>query len=247
MEINKAHFFNVIYQVTLEQHERYNIGTYKEKKLHIILKRYFENDTLYHEIPTNGFIADINRDGCITEIETSGFSGLRQKLAAYLPEYKVNLVYPIAGIKYISWIAPESNSISKRRRSSKKANIYDVLFEMVRILPYVNNKNLTVIAAILEIDEYRLLNGWSTDRKKGSSRYERVPTDFLDIIELSTDNDYRRYIPDSCKPEFTIVEFAKAAKILRNRAYAVVKVFEKRGIVKMIEKRGRTHVYRICE
>lgn len=39
------------------EHKRYNIGTYKEKELHIILKKYFEPDSTYHEIKTNGFIA----------------------------------------------------------------------------------------------------------------------------------------------------------------------------------------------
>ena len=85
MEINRARFYNIIYNSTLEGHERYNIGTYKEKKLHIILKKYFEENPEFHEIKVNGFIADICRDGIITEIETSGFSGLGPQLAASLP------------------------------------------------------------------------------------------------------------------------------------------------------------------
>ena len=86
MEINKARFYNSIYGVTLSEHERYNIGTYKEKKMHIILKRYFEEDEQYHEVPTNGYIADIRRDGNIIEIETSGFSGLNLRPFRLEPE-----------------------------------------------------------------------------------------------------------------------------------------------------------------
>lgn len=73
MELNKARFYDIVCSSVKAEHERYNIGTYKEKELHIILKKYFEPDSTYHEIKTNGFIADINRDGVITEIETSGF------------------------------------------------------------------------------------------------------------------------------------------------------------------------------
>ena len=61
MEINRARFYTVVYNTTFDEHDRFNIGTYKEKKLHIILKRYFESDPAFHEIPTNGFIADIRR------------------------------------------------------------------------------------------------------------------------------------------------------------------------------------------
>ena len=104
MEINKAHFYSVVYDTTFDEHERFNIGTYKEKKLHIILKKYFEPDERYHEIPTNGYIADIRKDNNIIEIETSGFSGLKPKLDAYLPTFHVTLVYPVAAKRYISWI-----------------------------------------------------------------------------------------------------------------------------------------------
>lgn len=243
MELNKAHFYNVIYNTTFDEHERYNIGTYKEKKLHIMMKKYFEPDTEYHEIPTNGFIADIRKGDTITEIETSGFSGLKPKLEAYLGEFRVNLVYPMAAKRYISWIDPETYEISARRTSPKKENAYDALFEMVRILPYVKNENLTILAPLLEVDEYRMLDGWSRDRKKGSHRYERVPTDLYDIIEFRTDDDFRRHIPDACGEDFTVNEFAKAAKLRISDARAVIKVLEARGVVRFLGKQGRAFHY----
>ncbi len=243
MELNKAHFYNIIYNTTFDVHERYNIGTYKEKKLHIILKKYFEADEKYHEIPTEGFIADIRRDNRIIEIETSGLSGLSPKLTAYLPDYKVSLVYPIAAKKYVSWIDPETLEISKRRHSSKKATVYDALFELVRILPHVKNENLTLLVPILEMDEYRLLDGWSYDRKRGSHRFERMPTDIIDIVEISTDSDYLKYIPDSCGDEFTAKDFSEGAKICSRTAYAVLKVMETRGVIYRAGKIGRTVKY----
>ena len=245
MEINKARFYNSIYGVTLSEHERYNIGTYKEKKMHIILKRFFEDDEQYHEVPTNGYIADIRRDGNIIEIETSGFSGLKPKLEAYLPEYQVTLVYPLAAKRYISWIDPETQEISARRLSPRKANVYDVLFELVRILPYVKNEKLTILAPLLEVDEYRMLDGWSRDRKKGSNRYERIPVDLIDIVELKSDADYRKYIPAEIGADFTVKEFSKAVKIQENRARGVVKVLEERGVVVNKGKVGRSFHYSV--
>lgn len=244
MELNKARFYDIVCGSVKAEHERYNIGTYKEKELHIILKKYFEPDSTYHEIKTNGFIADINRDGVITEIETSGFSGLRPKLGAYLPEYKVRLVYPLAEKKYVMWIDPDTSEISPRKKSPKKAGIYDLLYEMVYILPYIKDKNLTFVSPRLEVDEYRLLNGWSRDRKRGSTKYERMPTDILGFVEIATDDDFLAAIPEECAGEFTVPEFAKAAKIPRRQASGVVKVLAERGIVERTGKKGRAYLYK---
>jgi Fic family protein len=69
--------------------------------------------------------------------------------------------------------------------------------------------------------------------------------DFLDLIVLSSNDDYRKWIPEGLSDKFTASEFAKAAKIRRNRAYAVLKVFEKRGIIQKLDKIGRSYVYSI--
>lgn len=243
MDINKASFYKTIYDSTLSTHQRYNIGTYKEKKLHIILKKYFEENTDYHEVPINGYIADICRDGVITEIETSGFSGLNNKLAAYLPEYKVRLVYPLAHVKYISWIDPQDGQITSRKKSPKKENIYSALFEAVRILPHIKNENLTILVPYLEMDEYRLLTGWSRDRKKGSDRYERIPIDLLKIEELSSDYDYIRHIPNDCTANFTRADFAESAHISLREAGGILRVYTERGLLSQTGKKGRAFLY----
>ncbi len=243
MEINKARFYKIVYESTFDEHERFNIGTYKEKKLHIMMKRYFEENEDYHEVPTCGFIADIRRGDAITEIETSGFTGLKPKLEAYFPAYHVTLVHPLAGRKYVSWIDPDTREISPRKRSPKKEGGYELLFEMVYILPFVAEKKLTVLGPILEVDEYRLLDGWSRDRKRGSHRYERVPTDLLDMIELSSDDDYRRYIPDSLDERFSAKDFRTAARLADYPARAILKVLMARGVLKEAGKEGRSMTY----
>lgn len=239
MEANRARFYRIAADVTEEEQRRAGIGTYKEKRLHIILKRYFEEDPACHEIPVKGFIADILREGVITEIETKGFSGLGPKLAAYLPAYRVRLVHPLAGKKYVSWIDPETREVSPHRRSPKKEGAYDLLFEMVRILPYVTDPGLTVLGPVLEMEEYRLADGWGRDGKRGSHRFERIPSDLVDIIELGSDDDYRRYIPDCLPDAFTVKAFSEAARIDDGRARAVMKVMERRGVLRQLGKEGR--------
>jgi Fic family protein len=95
----------------------------------------------------------------------------------------------------------------------------------------------------LEIDEYRLLDGWSRDKKRGSHRYERIPTDLFRIEEFSADADYIRCIPENCEDTFTLAEFAKEARISGHAANGVVKVLMERGLLERVGKRGRAYLY----
>lgn len=243
MEVNRARFYRAVDAAALEEQERSGIGTLKEKKLHIILKKYFEEDPAYLEVPTNGYVADIRRGDLITEIETKSFSGLGPKLAAYLPEYRVRLVHPLAGRKYVSWIDPETGVLSPRHLSPKKEGICDLLFELVRILPYAAHPRLEVLGPVLEMDEYRRADGWDRTGKRGSHRVERIPTELTDMIVLATDDDYRRAIPDSLPDAFTVKEFAKAARTRAETARAAMKVLEKRGVLVPVGRAGRAVTY----
>jgi len=243
MEINKARFYTVTYEMTTAEHERFNIGTYKEKKLHRILKLYFEEDPAFHEIPYAGFIADIKRENQIIEIETSGFTGLREKLNAYLPECRVLLVYPIASCRTVSWIDPESGEISPKRKSPKKENVYDLLFECIYIADYLSSPNLTVAGVCMEMQEYRMLDGWSRDKKRGSHRYERIPTDLYDIITLSGREDYEALLPEECQKDFTMAQFCRAIGRNQYTGRAIMKILIKLGIVVQKGKIGRCLSY----
>ena len=63
------------------------------------------------------------------------------------------------------------------------------------------------------------------------------------LAEFSCDGDYRKYIPDTAGENFSVKEFAKAAKIREDRARAVIKVFEARGVLVNTGKTGRSFRY----
>lgn len=242
--VSSARFYQAVYDAAAESHERYNIGTYREKKLHLILKRYFEPDTSYHEIPCAGFIADILRDGHITEIEAHSLTGLHEKLDAYLPEYTVDLVYPLAANRFVTWIDPETGKMSQKRRSPKKATVYDAIAECIRLRDYLSRPGLRILAVFLDIEEYRLLDGWSRDHKRGSHRYERIPQELRRIIVLDARDSYARFIPEHCPDPCTVREFASAAGIHRDCARTVLHVMEAVGAMEGCGKRGRELLFR---
>ena len=132
--------------VRMEERDRHGIGMQKEKTLHAVLKAYEDPDEDHHEIPIENYIADIYNEkiGTITEIQTANFGYLREKLAAFLPLYRVKVVYPIPAGKWITWIDPETGELEKRSRSPKKGSFYSAFRELYRISSYLDHPNLCV-------------------------------------------------------------------------------------------------------
>ena len=155
--------------------ERNGIGTLSEKTVHAVLKNYYAPDETQHEIPVEGCVADIFNGKEIIEIQTRSFDRMRPKLERFLPLYPVTIVYPIPYCKHVFWIDEETGEISGGRKSPLKGSPYLAFKELYRIKAYLQDPNLTIRLTFLNMEEYKLLNGWSRDKKRGSSRYDRIP------------------------------------------------------------------------
>lgn len=247
-DINRARFQQICCAVCAEEHSRFNIGTYKEKTLHLVLKQYFEPLCSCHEIPCAGYIADIRNADGITEIQTSGFAPMKSKLEAFLPDFRVTVVYPVAEKKWVTWIDPEIGDMQPRHRSPKKGKPLDAVPEMIFIRDHLKNPNLTVRVAVLEMDEYRMLDGKrSLNRKRGSTRYERMPLDIYRIYDFHSAEDYIRELPMNPGDAFTAKEFAKKCGFRGRRISAAIRVLETVGAIRPDGKQGRANLYRVCE
>lgn len=221
------------------------IGTFSEKRLHKILKYYFCEDEDCHEVRIKpdgtaaadpqdrggkaesgrgGFIADIFNSGEIIEIQTGGFYPLKSKLEFYLnnTDYEVTVVHPIAAKKWVTWINTEDGTLGKRSKSPKKGVASDVLPELFWLSDVLKNDRLHFKIMLLEIDEYRLLDGWGNGGKRGSNRYDRVPGELIDIIEFDAVNYAKPLIPQGLDQEFTSADFSKLTKLKgRKLSYAL--------------------------
>ena len=156
-------------------HNDKGIGTLSEKTLHAVLKNYYEPDENKHEVAIDGYYADIFNDSGIIEIQTRQLNKLRDKLAVFLEEYHVTVVYPCAYNKWISWIDPESGDISAKRKSPRHYTEYDAFFELYKIKNLLKHPNLSVHLVLMDIEEYKLLNGWNYTRKRGATRTSEAP------------------------------------------------------------------------
>lgn len=227
--------------------QRIGIGTLSEKTIHAILKNYYQPDEDKQEMPIENFVADIYSDGEIIEIQTRQFNRMRDKLKAFLPLYPVTIVYPIPREKWLVWIDEESGELSKKRKSPVKGNPYMAFPELYKIKMFLKDPNIRLKLVFMDIEEYRLLNGWSRDRKKGSSRYDRIPTELVEEIDINCIRDYMQFVPYELEGEFTSKEFAKAAHISVSLAQTVLNILYYVGTVTRTGKRGNQILYTVLD
>ena len=227
--------------------ERNGIGTLQEKTVHAILKDYYAPDKEMQEIPIDGYVADIFTGTEIIEIQTANFNKMRSKLDCFLPDYPVTIVYPVPGIKWLCWIDEATGECSKPRKSNVKGSVYRAFYELYKIKSYLPDPNLHLCFPILELEEYRLLNGWSKDKKKGSCRYDRIPKALLDEIRFDRVEDYVQLIPYDLPEPFTAAEFGKAVKERREIAANVLHILHYLHVLERCGKIGNAYTYRVVE
>lgn len=219
------------------------IGTYKEKTVHSVLKYYYAPDPSYHEVRIGPYVADICIDGEIFEIQTRNFNKMRDKLTYFLKEHDVTIVYPVAHTKWLSWLDMETGELTPKRKSPKTGTCYDIIPELYKIKMFVRDPRLHFIICLIDVEETRYLNGWSRDRKRGSSRMDGIPIGIFDEVRIDTDLDYMQFIPASLPDGFTSKELAKAARIPQKKASVLLNVLNETGIVRRCSKKGNSYLY----
>ncbi len=224
-----------------------SIGTYKEKRLHRILKKFFESDESRHEKKIGPYIADIFRENEIIEIQTGSFFPMRDKLSYYLNEtdLSVTIVRPLPHIKWCVWLDRESGEIVSRRKSSKKAMPIDVMRDWQFVSEHLDNKCLKIVFLLLEEEEYRFLSRYGKNGKSHSKRYERMPIKLIDEIVFCGAEDYLVFLPDELNEEFNASEYMKLMKLRSYGAYAALKMLCQLGFIEKSKvRKGRSFVYK---
>ena len=96
------------------------------------------------------------------------------------------------------------------------------------------------------MDETKILDGWSHDKKKGATKYDRIPVELVDEMLFERVEDYRMMIPPELSA-FTTKEYAKSAKIPLSHAQTALNIFYYLQLVERIGKKGNSYVYEVKE
>lgn len=223
--------------------QRLGIGTLSEKTVHAILKNYYEPDEDRQEIPIENYVADIFVGGEIIEIQTRQFDKLRDKLKAFLPLYPVTIVYPIPREKWIIWVDQETGELSGKRKSPLKGSPYTVFPELYKIKSFLKDPHLRFRLVLLDMEEYKLLNGRGKNRKIRASRYDRIPTELVQELEIERPEDFLQFVPPELEGEFTSRDFAKAARISQTLAQVTLNILYHMEAVARVGKKGNLYLY----
>lgn len=224
---------------------RESIGRLQEKRLHATLKFWLDPDEEHHEVPLPcGAVADIFDGKQITEIQNGNFSAFRVKLMRLLEEYPVTVVYPLVQKKTIFWVNPETGERSTPRPSPKKGDFQDAAPELLYIRELLFSPNLTLRLQLIDVEEYKLQDGWGNDGKRGAHRLERVPVALGECLTVRTLADLKQCLPKKLPSTFTSAEFQKAMRYRGRKLSAALKLFLAAGILTR-EKQGRGYVYTI--
>lgn len=245
--MDDTRFVEIKNRIINSERMRHGIGTLQEKTVHAVLKDFYAPDKDMQEIAIDGYVADIFTGTEIIEIQTANFNKMRNKLDCFLANYPVTIVYPIPQIKWISWIDLATGECSKPRKSNVKGSVYRAFYELYRIKNFLANPNLRLRFPLLELEEYRLLNGWSKDKKRGSCRYDRIPVALLNEIIIERVEDYMQLIPYPMPEPFTVAEFAKTVKERKEVAGRVLHILHYLHLLERCENRGKAYTYRVVE
>lgn len=234
------------------------IGTLREKRLHAVVKRYLCEDTSTHEIPLQDLVsldgapqtkmvADVLVGNMIYEVQTGSFYPLKKKLEWYLEhtDFRVTVVHPMAGIKYLSWIDPVSGQVAERNKLSRKGRVKDIAGELYWLSDFIGHPRFSLRLLLLEIEEYRILNGYGKEKKNRAEKYERFPVSLLGDVALCEPEDYAFYFlpADMDSSPFTAAEYSKASGIRGKAAYAMLHLMVRLGILEEGDKRGRSMTF----
>lgn len=219
------------------------IGTLKENSLHAALKALYTQPGDLVEEKVDGFVIDIVRDGLLIEIQTRHFSAIKNKLNRLLENHKVQLVYPIARVKWIVRHNIDGNKLSQRR-SPARGRIENVFTELVRIPALITHPNFCLEAVLVEVEEIRVDDGRGSWRRKGWSIADTKLIAIDGVQTFCSTDDFTALLPGDLPDEFSVKDAAKQMKIPRYLAGKMLYCLRQMNAVEHCGHKGRAYLYR---
>lgn len=220
------------------------IGILNEKPLHASLKEWYRQDGDQVEVPLEGFVVDLVRDGLLIEIQTRGFAGMRRKLDQLLDSYSIRIVYPVAAEKWIVKVDQSGSEVS-RRRSPKRGIAADVCAELVSFPSLLSHPNFVLEVALVEEEEVRRPDAKKGWRRGGFVIEERRLIAVQGVTELASPEALLDLLPGDLPDPFTTAELADGLGRSRHLAQEVAYCLRVSGAVEPVGRDKRGILYRL--
>ena len=248
-EAEKGIFFEICQDAIKQDRPSSGIGTYKEKMIHLVLKKFFCSDCNLHEVKTGRFIADACTDDRIFEIQTGGFYPLKKKISSYIEDTdkKITVVCPMNAKRRMIWVDAESGEMSEPRRVTPGRPKNKFLRELMWIAPIIDFCRVEFKIVYLEVDEYKLLDGFGADKKSKATKIDRIPRGLVDIVTVDSREALADFLlPQNLPVEFKAKDFEKATGLRKKGVSAGLRALELLGIIERGKQGGRAVIYRVA-
>lgn len=222
------------------------IGTLQETSLHHDLKIWCARPADQLEVVVDGYEVDVVGQHRLVEVQTGGFSALKAKLNALLPEYAVQVVYPIARERWIQRVDAGDRPIS-RRKSPKRGRFEELFGELLRLPKIANHANFSLLVLLIQEEVVWRDDGRGSWRRKGWSVADRRLLAVVDQRLFRKRTDYLSLLPDSLPLPFTNEELAEHLSMPRRLATKMTYCLRRMGLLEQVGKRGRFNLYGIVD
>ncbi len=222
-----------------------SIGTLREKPLHASLKRWYARPGDGVEVRVAGFVIDLVREDLLIEVQTRGFSSMKQKITTLLElGHRVRIVHPIPIDKWIVKV-DANGAVLSRRRSPRHGNPTDIFAELVSFPDLLAHPHLEVEVLLTIEEEYRRHTPNRSWRRKGWTVVERRLIEVVDTLLLRNAEDVTGLLPNELPEPFTTADLAEKLGRPRRAAQQMAYCLRKVGAIAAVGKHGNAVVYRV--
>ena len=219
------------------------IGQLAERSLHNALKEYLRRPGDRVEVKLGRYVIDLVRDDLLIEVQTRHLYALRPKLRRLLDDgRRIHLVHPLAAEKWIVREAADGGPVS-RRKSPRRATVYDLFSELVRIPDLVVHPNLTLEALLIQQEDVWRDDGQGSWRRGHWSVVDRRLLGVVSSHVFARPADFLALLPADLPKPFTNVELAAAWRCAPAVAGRATYALRTMGKLDPVGKRGRANLF----
>ncbi|MGQ4911983.1 MAG: hypothetical protein ACP6KW_07410 [Candidatus Thorarchaeota archaeon] len=219
------------------------IGTLREWSLHADLKRLYQKEGARAEVDVDGFIVDVVHDDMLIEIQTRGFTSIKDKLIKLMRNHNVRLVHPIAITKTIVRESVDGSTVLSRRKSPKRGGPQNIFDELVSIPTLIHHQNFSIEVLLTEEEEVRRHDGKGSWRRRGWSIVDRRLVSVQGRRLYRSAEDFLHFIPISVEDPFTNADLIAATGYSRRVVQRMTYCLRKMAVLRVVGKRGRANLY----